>query len=298
MNIKNNFIKAVKYPRLILAAILRDCAHWIKDDKWYVTTRYYLYTGSKLNLNNPQTYNEKLCWQKLYDHNPLYTVMVDKYAAKDYVASIIGEDYIIPTIGVWDSPDNIEWEKLPNQFVLKTTHDSGGVIVVKDKRNLDKIAAVKKLKSCLKADNYASTREWPYKNVPRRVIAETYMEDEKTGELRDYKFFSFDGVVRAMFVSQDRGKVGEDVKFDYFDADYNHLPISQYHEHGRTTPAKPSCFEEMKDLASKLSKGIPQVRVDFYEVDGKVYFGELTFFHHGGIVPFYPEEMELYFWFW
>lgn len=224
--------------------------------------------------------------------------MVDKYAAKDYVASIIGEDYIIPTIGVWDSPDNIEWEKLPNQFVLKTTHDSGGVIVVKDKRNLDKIAAVKKLKSCLKADNYASTREWPYKNVPRRVIAETYMEDEKTGELRDYKFFSFDGVVRAMFVSQDRGKVGEDVKFDYFDADYNHLPISQYHEHGRTTPAKPSCFEEMKDLASKLSKGIPQVRVDFYEVDGKVYFGELTFFHHGGIVPFYPEEWNYTFGSW
>lgn len=298
MNVKNNIVKAIKHPRLILAAILRDCAHWIKNDKWYVSTRYYLYTGHKLNLDNPQTYNEKLCWQKLYDHNPLYTVMVDKYAVKEYVANIIGDKYIIPTIGVWDNPEDIEWDKLPNQFVLKTTHDSGGVIVVKDKQNIDRKASIAKLKTCLKADNFASTREWPYKNVPRRVIAETYMEDSETGELRDYKFFAFDGVVRALFVSQDRGKVGEDVKFDYFDADYNHLPVSQYHESGRSIPKKPSCFGEMKVLASKLSKGLPQVRVDLYEVDGKIYFGELTFFHHGGIVPFHPQKWDYIFGSW
>lgn len=298
MKIKKNLVRAVRHPRLILAAILRDCARWIKDDKWYVTTRYYLYTGHRLNLKNPRTYNEKLCWQKLYDHNPLYTIMVDKYAAKGYVSNIIGEQYIIPTIGVWNNPNEIEWDKLPLQFVLKTTHDSGGVIVVKDKNKLDKTAAIAKLQNCLKADNYATTREWPYKNVPRKVIAEVYMEDKETGELRDYKFFAFDGVVRALFVSQDRGKIGEEVKFDYFDADYNHLPISQYHESGRTIPNKPICFEEMKKLASELSKGIPQVRVDFYEVNGKVYFGELTFFHHGGIVPFRPDKWNYIFGSW
>lgn len=290
MNIKNNISKAIKHPRLILAAVIRDCAHWIKNDEWYVKTRYYLYTGEKLNLDNPRTYNEKLCWQKLYDHNPLYTTMVDKYAVKDYVAGVIGGGYIIPTIGVWDNPDEIDWNLLPDQFVLKTTHDSGGVIIVKDKNSLDKNYAIAKLNACLKADNYATTREWPYKNVPRRVIAEKYIEDKKVGELRDYKFFAFDGVVRAMFVSQGRNKKGEDVRFDYFDANYNHLPIYQYHEFGEIIPEKPTSFELMKELASKLSRGIPQVRVDLYEVDGKVYFGELTFFHHGGIVPFKPNE--------
>lgn len=291
-------LRAMKHPRLIGAGAMRIFAHWIPNDRWYVKTRYLLYTGQKLNLACPQTYNEKLCWQKLYDHNPLYTIMVDKFAAKDYVANIIGSQYIIPTLGCWDTPEEIDWDSLPNQFVLKTTHDSGGVIVVKDKDRLNKSKAIKKLNKCLKADNYAVTREWPYKNVRRRVIAEQYMEDVKTGELRDYKFFCFDGAVKALFVAQDRGKKGEEVKFSYFDADYNHLEISQFHEAGRSLPEKPVCFEEMKILASKLSKGIPQVRVDLYEVNGKVYFGELTFFHHGGIVPFKPDEWNYIFGSW
>ena len=291
-------IRAIKQPRYIGSKILYLLAHWIKNDEWYVKMRYRLYVGKKLDLNNPHTYNEKLCWQKLYDHNPLYTTMVDKYAAKEYVANIIGDEYIIPTIGHWERPEEIDWDSLPKQFVLKTTHDSGGVIVVKDIDKLDKAKAIAKLNKCLKSDNYAVTREWPYKNVHRRVIAEQYMEDQKTGELRDYKFFSFDGEVKAMFISQDRGKAGEEVKFDYFDADFNHLDIHQYHDAGKSTPEKPVCFDEMKMLASKLSKGLPQVRVDFYEVNGKVYFGELTFFHHGGIVPFTPEKWDYTFGSW
>lgn len=298
MNTFERIQRMILHPRYIGAALLRTFSHWITNDEWYVKTRFRLYTGKKLNLENPKTYNEKLNWQKLYDHNPMYTIMVDKYAAKNYVASIIGDEYIIPTIGCWNKPEDIDWDSLPNQFVLKTTHDSGGVIVVKDKNKLNIENAIKKLNKCLKADNYSSTREWPYKNVPRRVIAETYMEDKKTGELRDYKFFSFDGVVKALFVSQDRGKIGEEVKFDYYDADYHHLDIFQYHHSGGKKPEKPLCFEEMKMLASKLSKGIPQVRVDFYEVNGKVYFGELTFFHHGGIVPFTPEEWDYTFGSW
>ena len=298
MTLFDRIFRMIRQPRYIGSALLRQFSHWITDDEWYVKTRYRFYTGKKLNLENPQTYNEKLSWQKLYDHNPIYTMMVDKYAVKKYVADLIGEQYIIPTIGVWMTPEDIEWDTLPNQFVLKTTHDSGGVIVVKDKSKLDKQKAINKLKKCLKADNFAITREWPYKNVPRRVIAEVYMEGEKTGELRDYKFFSFDGEVKALFISQDRGKSGEDVKFDYFDSEYNHLDIHQYHESGKTIPEKPVCFEEMKMLASKLSKGLPQVRVDFYEVNGKVYFGELTFFHHGGLVPFTPEKWDYTFGSW
>ncbi len=298
MRYRDRLLRSLAHPRYIGSALLRLFSHWITNDEWYVKTRYRLYTGKVLDLENPQTYNEKLNWQKLYDHNPLYTTMVDKYAAKEYVANIIGNQYIIPTIGHWENPEDIEWDSLPNQFVLKTTHDSGGVIVVKDINNLNKEKAINKLKNCLKRDNYAVTREWPYKNVHRRVIAEHYMEDEKTGELRDYKFFSFDGEVKAMFISQDRGKAGEEVKFDYFDADFNHLDIHQYHDAGRSIPEKPSCFDEMKMLASKLSKGLPQVRVDFYEVNGKVYFGELTFFHHGGIVPFTPERWDYTFGSW
>ncbi len=298
MRYRDRFLRLIVHPRYIGSALLRTFSHWITNDKWYVKTRYRLYTGKKLNLENPQTYNEKLNWQKLYDHNPIYTIMVDKYAAKEYVAKIIGDKYIIPTIGHWEEPEDIEWDCLPSQFVLKTTHDSGGVIVVRDKQKLNKEKAINKLKNCLKRDNYAVTREWPYKNVHRRIIAEQYMEDSKTGELRDYKFFSFDGDVKAMFISQDRGKQDEEVKFDYFDADFNHLDIHQYHDAGKTLPEKPVCFEEMKMLASILSKGLPQVRVDFYEVNGKVYFGELTFFHHGGIVPFTPEKWDYTFGSW
>lgn len=291
-------IRTIKHPRYLGSFFLKKCSHWIKNDKFYVKAIFRLYTGRPLNLDNPRTYNEKLNWQKIYDHNPLYTTMVDKYAAKEYVAKIIGENYIIPTLGCWEKPEDIQWDSLPNQFVLKTTHDSGGVIVVKDKSKIDKEKAIHKLNKCLTKDNYAVTREWPYKNVHRRVIAEQYMEDKKTGELRDYKFFSFDGKVKALFISQDRGKAGEEVKFDYFDADFNHLDIHQYHDAGKNMPEKPVCFEEMKILASKLSKGIPQVRVDFYEVNGKVYFGELTFFHHGGIVPFKPEKWDYIFGSW
>lgn len=298
MTLSEKIFRAIKHPRYFGSKLLCFFAQWITDDEWYIKMRYYSYSGKKLNLDNPQTYNEKLCWQKLYDHNPQYTTMVDKFAAKGYVAKIIGEQYIIPTIGSWEKPEDIEWDSLPNQFVLKTTHDSGGVIVVKDKSKQNKEKAIQKLNKCLKSDNFAVTREWPYKNVHRRVIAEQYMEDKKTGELRDYKFFCFDGEVKALFISQDRGKAGEDVKFDYFDADFNHLDIHQYHDAGKILPQKTKCFEEMKKLASKLSKGIPQVRVDLYEVDGKVYFGELTFFHHGGIVPFTPEKWDYIFGSW
>ena len=263
-------------------------------DRLYLKWLYRLKTGCKLNLAPPKTFNEKLQWLKLYNRRSEYTTMVDKYAVKGYVEKIIGKDYIIPTLGVWDKPDEIDWNSLPNKFVLKTTHDSGGVVICKDINKFDKKVAIKKLKYALTHDNYSLTREWPYKNVPRRILAEEYMEGGD-GQLKDYKFFCFDGIVKALFVATDRQNPNEEVKFDFFDADFNFLPVRQGHDHAKVLPQRPQCFEEMKRIAEQLSSGIPHVRVDLYDVNGKVFFGELTFFHFGGFMPFEPKEWDVEF---
>ncbi|MBR6446466.1 MAG: glycosyl transferase [Prevotella sp.] len=251
----------------------------------------------KLNLDNPRTFNEKLQWIKLNDHNPLYTELVDKYRVKQYVTEKVGSEYVIPLLGQWDSVDKIEWEKLPNQFVIKCSHDSGSTVLCKDKSALDIDTAKKKLESSLKRNYYWESREWPYKNVKPRIFAEAYMEDE-FGELRDYKWFCFDGEPKAMFVASDRQKNDEETKFDFYDENFNHLPITNGHPNSSTFIEKPKGFDIMKELASKLSKGLPEVRMDFYDVNGKVYFGEFTFFHWGGLMPFEPREWDLKFGDW
>lgn len=265
-------------------------------DKLYLQLLYRRIFNKKLDLNNPKSFNEKLQWIKLYDRRPEYTMMVDKYAVKEYVAGKIGKKYIIPTLGIWDKPEDIEWDNLPNQFVLKCTHDSGGLVICRDKDKLDKEAAIKKLSESLKRNYYIAGREWPYKNVPRRIIAEKYMEDVSVGELPDYKFFCFDGVVKALFIGTERGT--GDVKFDFYDADFNHLDFVQEHPMAGKVLPKPQHFEKMKELASQLSQGIPHVRVDFYNINGDIYFGEMTFFHHGGVIPFHPEEWDYTFGSW
>jgi len=223
---------------------------------------------------------------------------VDKFDVKKYVADRIGEEYIIPTYGVWDSFDEIDFDKLPDQFVLKCTHDSGGLVIVRDKSALDKTKARRKIEKCLKRNFYYLGREWPYKDVKPRIIAEAYMEDETTAELRDYKFFTFNGVPKVLFVASERQKEGEETKFDFFDMDYNHLPVCNGHPNASVPPKKPETFEKMRELAEKLSEGIPHLRVDFYEVNGKIYFGELTFYHWSGMVPFEPEEWDYTFGSW
>lgn len=260
------------------------------SDSYYLKLQYRCYFGKKPNMVNPLTFNEKLLWMKLFNRRPEYTTMVDKYEVKKYVADIIGDQYVIPTIGVWDRPEDIDWDTLPNQFVLKCTHDSGGLVICKDKSKLDKDAAVKKLKDSLKQDYYKVAREWQYQNVPKRIIAEKYMEDQTSGELPDYKFFCFDGVVKALFIGTERGT--GDVKFDFYDADFNHLDLVQIHPMSGKQLPKPRHFEKMKELAAELSKGHPHLRVDLYDVNGDIYFGEITLYHHGGIVPFHPEKWD------
>jgi len=262
------------------------------DDEKYLKRLYRFEMGKNLCLESPETFNEKLQWLKLYDRKPEYTTMVDKHEVKKYIEKLIGGKYIIPTLGIWDRFEDIDFDALPNQFVLKCTHDSGGLAICKDKKTFDKEAAKERIDKSLKRNYYYSGREWPYKNVRPRIIAEKYMEDEETKELRDYKFFCFNGVPKIMFVATERQKQGEETKFDFFDMDYNHLDFRNGHPNATVWPAKPTRFDEMKTLAEKLSRGIPHLRVDFYEVNGKVYFGELTLSHWSGMVPFEPEEWD------
>lgn len=259
---------------------------FILSEKAFLKMKYKVNMGENLDLNNPTTFNEKLQWLKLYDRKPIYTQMVDKYEAKQIAADIIGEEHIIPTLGVWDSFDKIDFNTLPNQFVLKTTHGCGGIVICKNKSELNKNDAKKIIQKSFKRNHYVYEKEWPYKNVKRRIIAEKYMVDESGTELKDYKFFCFDSVPKFMFIVTGRP---HNTRFDFFDMDFNHLPFTHGYPNSSKPTLKPASFEKMKEMATKLSKNLAHLRVDFYDINGHIYFGELTFSHHGGFVPFKPE---------
>lgn len=289
MSKENKILKAFKQPQWAFGVILRRFfSKWMADEA-FVKWEYFSGMGKFPNLDNPRTYNEKLQWLKLNDIHPEYCTLVDKYAAKEHVKKIIGEEHIIPTLGVWDSFDEIDFDKLPDQFVLKTTHDSGGVAICKDKSEKTIREARKKINKSLKHNFFYEHREYPYKNIKPRVVAEQLMVDESGTELKDYKFFCFDGEPKMLFVATDRP---HDTRFDFFDMDWNHLPFKQGHPLASREIKKPKGFGEMKRLSKELSKGFSHVRVDLYDINGQIYFGELTFFHFSGNVPFEPEEWD------
>lgn len=276
-------------PYYMALFCLRKLSPFISNDELYLRMKYYLCTRRVLNLSNPQTFNEKIQWLKLYGSKPEYTRMVDKYEAKEYVRSIIGNEHIIPTLGVWNSWDEIDFSKLPDKFVMKTTHDSGSVAVCKDKTEKTLRQAKKKICKSLKKNYFYETREYPYKDVKPRIIAEQYMTEESGKGLKDYKFFCFNGEPKMLFVATDRPF---DTRFDFFDMNFNHLNIQQGHPNASKRIDCPKGFEEMKRLAKILSKDICQVRVDFYDIDGKIYFGEMTFSHFGGNTLFEPDKWD------
>ncbi|BAL84387.1 hypothetical protein SELR_26790 [Selenomonas ruminantium subsp. lactilytica TAM6421] len=291
--LKENLPSVMLVPLKRAYSDMHYAAMHVVPEEWYLKRRFKKRVGYPLNLDNPRTFNEKLQWLKLHDRNPLYTKMVDKYEAKKYVAELIGEEYIIPTLGVWDHFDEIDFDELPNQFVLKCTHDSGSIVICKDKNNFDRQAAKKKLERGLRHNYYyAGGFEWPYKNVKPRIIAEKYMVDELTKELRDYKFFTFHGEPKALFIASERFKDGEETKFDFYDMQFHHLDLKSGHPNAKCFNEKPKQFERMKVLASKLAGDTAHLRVDFYEINGKIYWGELTFFHWSGMVPFEPFEWD------
>jgi hypothetical protein len=281
----NKIAKAINNPLWAYGVIMHRCFSRYFNDRTFIKFEYLSGMGHFPDLENPKTYNEKLQWLKLNDIHEEYTQLVDKYKAKEYVRNILGDEYIIPTLGVWNSFDEIDFDKLPNQFVLKTTHDSGGVIVCPDKSKLDIAKAKKKLEKSLNNNFFYEHREYPYKNVKPRIIAEKFMVDESGTELKDYKFFCFNGKCKMLFIATDRPV---DTRFDFYDTQFKHLPFKQGHPLASKEIKKPKGFEKMVEIAEKLGKGFPHVRVDLYDINGQIYFGELTFFHFSGNVPFEP----------
>ncbi|MCF2659696.1 hypothetical protein JQM83_10980 [Parabacteroides distasonis] len=260
-------------------------------DKLYLSLRYRCQMKSWINWKNPKTFTEKIQWLKVYNRKKEYTQMVDKYAVKEYASKIIGEEYIIPTLGVWDRPEEINWDSLPDQFVLKTTHGGGGsgVVICKDKSVFDKEQAIVRLTESLKTDIYSNLREWPYKNVPKRILAEKFLTPEKqiipTSYLADYKFFCFDGEPKFLYISDSQSHELAFLNSDWTLAEFgreDYKPLSEL-------PPKPDNLEEMLSIARKLSRGKPHVRVDLYYVDKQIYFGELTFYTGSGFIPFNPK---------
>ena len=263
------------------------------DDKTFIEKQFKKLMGYDLDFENPKTFDEKLNWLKIHNRNPQYIQLVDKYEVKKYISDIIGSQYIIPTIGVYDSFNEIDFDLLPNQFVLKCTHDSGGLVIVKDKERLNIKEVKRKINHSLSKNYFFSCREWPYKNVKPRIIIEEYKEDSATKELRDYKFYCFNGLVEAVLVATNRQNYKEELNFDYFDTNFNHLDWkNHWHPNAKNEPIKPKNFEKMVELAGKISKGFPHVRVDFYDVNGRIFFGELTFYDQGGYLKIHPDEWD------
>ncbi len=285
-------IKAIRKPWVI---VIHPKMRWISKlfpSKFYLKCMYRSILNKKLNLKNPQGFNEKLQWLKLNDINPRYTEMVDKYAAKEYVGKIIGEEHIIKTLGVWNSFDEIDFSALPDRFVLKCTHDSAGLVICTDKEKFDIEKARKKITSCLSRNFFYSGREWPYKNIKPRVLAEEYMEDEKLHELRDYKFMTFNGEPKVMHLVSNRQNKSQETYGDFFDMEFNHIDLTMGHDNAPVAPEKPLNFSKMIEFARSLAKDTRHLRVDFYEVNGQLYFGELTFFQDSGFADIQPPKWD------
>lgn len=288
--------KIIKNPLIIFAHIWVKFSYKIHNDELYLKVLYFCRTKTRLNFKEPKRFTEKLQWLKInYNNSPLHTKLVDKYRVREYIKETIGEEYLFPLLGVWERAEDIDFSKLPEQFVLKTNHDSGGVWICKDKKTfLEKWSLYKEqINNRLNNNYYLNGREYPYRDVEPRVIAEKFMVDESGIELKDYKFFCFDGEPKVLFYASDRfsGKVAN---FDFFDMNLKRFPM--YAEGHPTTQGDtlniPN-FDKMVEIAQKLSKGFPHVRVDLYNINGEIYFGEFTFYHDGGFVPFCPKEWDL-----
>lgn len=291
-NYINKVSKAIMSPSRICIGLLNRTAR-LWSDKLFLKLKFRLVMREKLDLKNPKTFNQKLQWLKLYNRKPEYTTMVDKYAVKEYVASIIGEEYIIPTLGIWNSVDEIDWNALPDQFVLKTTHGGGGggVVICKNKATFDKDRAKEILNESFRGDIYKIFREWPYKNVPKRIIAEKFMTNNGK-DLEDYKIHCFNGEPKFILVCSNRYGGGAMID-DFYTPEWELMDVRRPgHPNSDIPLEKPELLEQMLHMAHTLSKNIPFLRTDFYIINNKVYFGELTFFPASGMSKFEPKEWD------
>ena len=292
------------YDYHIILSLLRNPAYrldelskygfyrWLSDEE-YIRRYWKAHFGRKLDLENPVTLFEKLQWLKLYYRKPEFIDMVDKYTAKEIVAEKLGREHITPTIGVWDSPGEIDLSGLPEQFVLKPTHDSGGLVVCRDRKNFDWKAAKKKLAASMKHNYYWHGREWPYKHVRPRIIAEPLIEELGKPDSLEYKITCLNG--KAVFVTICSGIAHDDDDKrtnDHFDRGFNRLPWKVIYKPAKVPPKKPEQWEELFRFGEALAEGIPYLRVDTYIIGGKILFGEMTFFTWSGFRRFEPEEWD------
>lgn len=289
--------------RLLLLLRNKDYRFWVMarkglldkvPDDVYLSRMFEYKLNKKLNLDHPVSFNEKIQWLKINDRKSEYAIMVDKYRAKKYVGDIIGYEHIVPNYGVWNNFDEIDFSKLPKRFVLKTTHDSGGIVIVRNKDKFDKKKAKKKLNSSLKYKFYKTYREWAYSNVEPRIIAEKYLEQEDGSGLVDYKFFCFNGEPKMLYVSE--GLENHDTaKISFFDLEGKRLPFyrSDYAQFNNDIQL-PSTFDKMTEIATTLAKEtkLPFVRIDLYDVNDTIYFSEITLYPNAGFIPFEPEEWD------
>lgn len=286
----------INFKKILKADFRRKMRYVLSflPDKAYLQIHYFLTVGRFVNFKNPKTYTEKLQWLKVNKQCPEYTKLVDKLTVREHIKEVWGEEHLFPLLGVWNSFEEINFDELPEKFVLKCNHDSGSTKVIKNKFDLtddDMNELSAHFKNRLKREYFYAGREYPYKGIKPQIIAEQFMVDESAPEkaIEDYKFFCFNGEPKLMFIATDRNI---DVKFDFFDMDFNHLDIVNIHPQSDKQIEKPEKFEEMKEIAAKLSKGMRHVRIDLYELNGKLYFGEYTFFHGGGFGEFKPQEWE------
>lgn len=271
------------------AAAARGVFNWMPD-AWYLKILYRWLMGEKLNLKNPQKYNEKLQWLKLHDRDPRYAEWVDKYEVRSYIEKKLGAEYLIPCYGVWERFEDIDFDALPDKFVLKCTHDSGSVLLCKDKNTFDKAAAAARMKKAFKRNYYNTYREWPYKSVKPRIIAEKYMVDESGDDLKDYKVMCFAGKAEMIEVHRNRFR-GEEHTQDFYDRDWNNLHIVQAFIPGASEPIeRPEKLEELLRLSETLAAGLYHVRVDWYVIRDRIYFGEITFYDGSGFEAFCEKD--------
>lgn len=286
---KKTFLLLCDYRKIILYILNKFNMYKILSDKKWIKIKYRLIFDKKINLSNPLTFNEKIQWLKLNDRNPLHTIYADKFLVREYIKGKIGEEYLIPLLYIYNNSNEIDFDKLPNKFVLKCNHNSGkGMCICKDKSVLDKKRTRKNLTKGLKENYYLYSKEWCYKNIPRKIICEKYMTDNVNGELIDYKFMCFNGEVKVIFTATERN-LGKNMKIDFFDINWTKLPFTRHYPSSDKIIAPPKNLKKMIQLASILSEHEYFIRVDFYEINNRIYFGELTFFPGSGFEEFTPE---------
>lgn len=291
--IKNGLLWVVRTPNRIKVKVHHAASHGKIPfpDRAFQKWDYKIHSGKKLSFRNPQTFNEKLQWLKYYYHNPIMTQLVDKYEVRQFIKEKFGEENLTKCYGVYDKWGDIDFSKLPDQFVIKCTHDSGSVYVCKDKSEFDYDKCKEIILSGLSRNQFYLSREWPYKNVKPRIMIEEYLHDDNTDDLIDYKFFCFNGKAKLLYTVSGREKDNGACE-DFFDLFWNHLPIMHFYKNSEIPPQKPQNFDQMIKCANNLSTGFPHVRVDFFEANGKMYFGEMTFFDSGGRKPFKPDSVD------